>query len=92
MKLPLLLTKAFFALSIYGAQAQIPVCSTPSSDKPGNVQVYADPILKQYLKPTEVLVIEVPAVCCEPALWNAQIEASSEEESIPSSRSGDEGE
>ncbi|RYD69656.1 MAG: SPOR domain-containing protein [Sphingobacteriales bacterium] len=50
----LLLTKAFFALSIYGAQAQIPVCSTPSSDKPGNVQVYADPILKQHVKPTEV--------------------------------------
>ena len=54
MKLHLLLTKAFFALSIYGAQAQIPICSTPSSDKPGNVQVYADPQLKQLVKPTEV--------------------------------------
>lgn len=43
-----------------------------------------------YLKPADVLVVEVPEVCCEPALWNVEIEGSSEEPRV-SARSRDKG-
>ena len=42
-----------------------------------------------YLKSTEVLVVEVPVVCCEPALWNAGIEGVSEAEIPATARSRD---
>lgn len=33
-----------------------------------------------YIRPTEVLAIEVPLICCEPALWNAHMEGLAEDE------------
>ena len=33
-----------------------------------------------YVETAEVLAIEVPLVCCEPALWNAQIEGQTEDD------------
>jgi putative transcriptional regulator len=33
-----------------------------------------------YIRPTEVLAIEVPLFCCEPSLWNAHMEGLTEDE------------
>jgi transcriptional regulator with XRE-family HTH domain len=35
-----------------------------------------------YIRPTEILALEVPIECCEPALWNAQMEGETEDEEV----------
>lgn len=53
------------------------------------VSFYDEDRERVYLKSTEVLAIEVPVVCCEPALWNAEIEGASEVEIPAAVRSRD---
>jgi hypothetical protein len=33
-----------------------------------------------YIRPTQMLAIEVPLICCEPALWKAYMEGLTEDE------------
>ncbi|MEH2486172.1 helix-turn-helix transcriptional regulator [Bradyrhizobium sp. AZCC 2230] len=42
------------------------------------VDFYDEDRERVYLMPTQMLVVEVPVVCCEPALWNAEVEESLE--------------
>jgi transcriptional regulator with XRE-family HTH domain len=44
------------------------------------VSFYDEDRERVYIKPTEILIIEVPTVCCVPALWDAEIEGSTEDD------------
>jgi transcriptional regulator with XRE-family HTH domain len=44
------------------------------------VSFYDEDRERVYIKPTEILIIEVPTVCCVPALWDAEIEGLTEDD------------